>query len=301
MHTSVSGAGDYRAATQEPVFSLAREIVGQWRRTPKTLIEAAAFEEPYYDPKKLYGIIPKDRNTQFDMREVLARCGLQGRAALGSGASGRLLPRFLNRPDIRGRHLGPVGLDRFQGGDGSQPGQTVACQLLILRRSAGFPRNFLLRDLADHLCRRSDHHRARRDHRFDPHKRLCADDRFRTQLNAVHDHGIHPDQSVSSDNAPMQDRTVADMTVGFDHRVTAREGMDNAIVLNIGPVANHDPAEIAPQARAGSNIAPLTEYDISDQNRLRVNECSIGNNGNESLEFIEIGHSVSSFHRLDVS
>ncbi|MEQ9692082.1 MAG: carboxyl transferase domain-containing protein, partial [Bauldia litoralis] len=73
MHTSVSGTGDYRAATEQHAFSLAREIVGQWKRMPKTIIETAAFEEPYYDPKELYGIIPKDRKTQFDMREVLAR------------------------------------------------------------------------------------------------------------------------------------------------------------------------------------------------------------------------------------
>ena len=73
MHTSVSGTGDYRAATEQHAFALAREIVSQWKRTPQTIIETAAHEEPYYDPKELYGIIPKDRKTQFDMREVLAR------------------------------------------------------------------------------------------------------------------------------------------------------------------------------------------------------------------------------------
>ena len=73
MHTSVSGTGDYRAATEQHAFSLAREIVSQWKRTPKTIIETASYEEPYYEPKELYGIIPKDRKTQFDMREVLAR------------------------------------------------------------------------------------------------------------------------------------------------------------------------------------------------------------------------------------
>ena len=73
MHTSVSGTGDYRAATELHAFALAREIVSQWKRMPKTIIETAAFEDPYYDTKELYGIIPKDRKTQFDMREVLAR------------------------------------------------------------------------------------------------------------------------------------------------------------------------------------------------------------------------------------
>lgn len=73
MHTSVSGTGDYRASSELHAFALAREIVGQWSRPQKTVIDTAPIEEPYYRPEELYGIIPKDRKTQFDMREVLAR------------------------------------------------------------------------------------------------------------------------------------------------------------------------------------------------------------------------------------
>ncbi len=73
MHTSVSGTADYRAESEPHAFALAREIVSQWRKTQKTVIETALPELPYYDPQELYGIIPKDRKTQFDIREVIAR------------------------------------------------------------------------------------------------------------------------------------------------------------------------------------------------------------------------------------
>jgi hypothetical protein len=36
----------------------------------------------------------------------------------------------------------------------------------------------------------------------------------------------------------------------------------------------------------------VAEYDVSDQHSLRVNECPLGNNGNEAFEFIAIGHIV---------
>jgi len=73
MHTSVSGTGDYRAASETHAFALAREVVSQWKQPQKAVIATAPIEEPFYDPRELYGIIPKDRKTQFDMREVIAR------------------------------------------------------------------------------------------------------------------------------------------------------------------------------------------------------------------------------------
>ena len=40
---------------------------------PKWRWNGAKPEEPYYDPRELYGIIPDDVKKQFDMREVIAR------------------------------------------------------------------------------------------------------------------------------------------------------------------------------------------------------------------------------------
>ena len=73
MHTSVSGTADYPAASEAHGFAIAREIMGQLRRPQKTVIDQIAPEPPRYDPAELYGILPRDSRTLFDMRELLAR------------------------------------------------------------------------------------------------------------------------------------------------------------------------------------------------------------------------------------
>jgi len=73
MHTSVSGTADYPAASEAHAFAIAREIVGQWTAAEKTPIDWAEPEDPYYDPQELYGILPRDSRTVFDMRELIAR------------------------------------------------------------------------------------------------------------------------------------------------------------------------------------------------------------------------------------
>jgi 3-methylcrotonyl-CoA carboxylase beta subunit len=73
MHTSTSGVADYPASTEEEAIAIARDIVGQFNRPQKTRIEWQAPEEPLYDAKELYGVLPRDIKQQFDMREVIAR------------------------------------------------------------------------------------------------------------------------------------------------------------------------------------------------------------------------------------
>ena len=73
MHTSVSGSADYPANDEMHAIAIARDIVGRWTRQPKTTIDWVAPEPPHYDPSELYGVLPKDTRTQFDMREVIAR------------------------------------------------------------------------------------------------------------------------------------------------------------------------------------------------------------------------------------
>ena len=73
MHTSVSGTADYPAANEAHAFAIAREIVGCWSAGDKTAIDRIEPEAPYYDPDELYGILPRDSRTVFDMRELIAR------------------------------------------------------------------------------------------------------------------------------------------------------------------------------------------------------------------------------------
>ncbi len=73
MHTTVSGTADYPAASEAHALAIAREIVGSWTPAAKTEIDRIAPEEPHYDPSELYGILPRDSRTAFDMRELIAR------------------------------------------------------------------------------------------------------------------------------------------------------------------------------------------------------------------------------------
>jgi 3-methylcrotonyl-CoA carboxylase beta subunit len=73
MHTSTSGTADYPAGSEEEAIAIARDIVAQFKRPEKTKIEWQEPEDPFYDPKELYGVIPKDIKVQFDIREVIAR------------------------------------------------------------------------------------------------------------------------------------------------------------------------------------------------------------------------------------
>jgi 3-methylcrotonyl-CoA carboxylase beta subunit len=73
LHTGVSGVSDYPATSELHALAIAREVVGQWRRPEKTPVDRIEPESPAYDPQEIYGALPKDPRTQFDMREILAR------------------------------------------------------------------------------------------------------------------------------------------------------------------------------------------------------------------------------------
>ena len=73
VHSSISGTADYAVDSEQEGLALVREIVGTFPQETKVAIEKREPEEPYYDPKELYGIIPDDVKKQFDIREVIAR------------------------------------------------------------------------------------------------------------------------------------------------------------------------------------------------------------------------------------
>ena len=73
IHTRISGVSDYAARDEPEAIAIAREVVETWTPRPKTYVERREPEAPYYDPAELYGVIPDDIRTQFDMREVIAR------------------------------------------------------------------------------------------------------------------------------------------------------------------------------------------------------------------------------------
>jgi len=73
VHTRISGVADHFAEDDDHALALVRNIVENLRmekHEPETRIES---EEPLYDPKEIYGVIPRDLRRPYDIREVIAR------------------------------------------------------------------------------------------------------------------------------------------------------------------------------------------------------------------------------------
>src|ERR1044071_18743 len=73
VHTRISGVADHFADDDHHAIAIVRNIVENLRfekEEPATRIEP---EPPRYDPKELYGVIPRDLRKSYDVREVIAR------------------------------------------------------------------------------------------------------------------------------------------------------------------------------------------------------------------------------------
>jgi len=73
VHCRISGVSDYYAADDAHALAIARNIIETLDPPRRFELDTAAAEDPAYDPKELYGIVPPDLRKSFDMREVIAR------------------------------------------------------------------------------------------------------------------------------------------------------------------------------------------------------------------------------------
>ena len=73
VHTRISGVADHLADNDAHALLLARRIVGNFNRVKPVTVKLDAAEEPLYDPREIYGIIPRDTRKPYDVREVIAR------------------------------------------------------------------------------------------------------------------------------------------------------------------------------------------------------------------------------------
>src|SRR6516162_5050213 len=73
VHSRTSGVTDHYALNDEHALAIVRSIVSNLNRRKEYPWEVAAPEEPKYDPRDLYGVIPTDPRKRFDIREVIAR------------------------------------------------------------------------------------------------------------------------------------------------------------------------------------------------------------------------------------
>ena len=73
VHSRTSGVTDHYALNDEHALAIVREIVSNLNRRKDYPWEALPPEPPKYDPKDLYGIVPRDPRKSFDVREIIAR------------------------------------------------------------------------------------------------------------------------------------------------------------------------------------------------------------------------------------
>jgi acetyl-CoA carboxylase carboxyltransferase component len=73
VHCRTSGVADHYAANDEDALAIARQIVAHLNAGPRQALETAPPEEPRYDAREIYGIVPKDARKAFDVREIIAR------------------------------------------------------------------------------------------------------------------------------------------------------------------------------------------------------------------------------------
>jgi acetyl-CoA carboxylase carboxyltransferase component len=73
VHCRESGVSDHYAHDDPEAIHITRNIVENLNRKQKTHLAITKPEEPAYDMKEIYGIIPKDPRTTFDIREIIAR------------------------------------------------------------------------------------------------------------------------------------------------------------------------------------------------------------------------------------
>src|SRR6266545_3230420 len=73
VHTRISGVADHFAEDDAHALEIARSIVGTLGGSKTLPADRAEPEEPLYDGRELYGILPRDVRKPYDVREVVAR------------------------------------------------------------------------------------------------------------------------------------------------------------------------------------------------------------------------------------
>jgi 3-methylcrotonyl-CoA carboxylase beta subunit len=73
VHCEKSGVTDHYAENDEEALAIIRDIVSHLNRRPKLFLQQKPVVEPNYSSSEIYGVIPKDVRTPYDVREVIAR------------------------------------------------------------------------------------------------------------------------------------------------------------------------------------------------------------------------------------
>jgi len=73
VHTRISGVADHFAEDDAHALEIARSILGTVNTSKVLPADMTDPEEPLFDSREIYGVIPSDRRQSYDVREVIAR------------------------------------------------------------------------------------------------------------------------------------------------------------------------------------------------------------------------------------
>jgi acetyl-CoA carboxylase carboxyltransferase component len=73
VHCQQSGVSDYFAEDDDHAIQILRDIVQILPKPKKASIPTRPTRDPLYDPREIYGIVPKRISQPYDVREVIAR------------------------------------------------------------------------------------------------------------------------------------------------------------------------------------------------------------------------------------
>src|SRR5690606_10253335 len=72
-HSEISGVTDYKAENDQDALTRIRNIVSKIGDFEKAGFNREKAKKPIEDPKEIYGILPRSRAEQYDMREIIMR------------------------------------------------------------------------------------------------------------------------------------------------------------------------------------------------------------------------------------
>src|SRR5438477_4475680 len=73
VHSRQSGVTDYYATDDGHAIGIARRIIADLNRVKHSVLELRKAQDPPFPAEDLYGIVPADPRTPYDVREVIAR------------------------------------------------------------------------------------------------------------------------------------------------------------------------------------------------------------------------------------
>lgn len=73
VHTRISGVADHLAMDEHHALEITRSIFASLGKAYRAPFDHTTPEDPAYDPREIYGILPRDPRRPFDVREIIAR------------------------------------------------------------------------------------------------------------------------------------------------------------------------------------------------------------------------------------